>query len=171
MTADSRREVRFFVSYAQKNQSLANNFRQKFDDQIEPSKSYKFTLWQDIEILPGQDWRGGIEKALRECDLGLLLITPSFLSSRFVRDVELPVFLGVDEGGGGATSKPFIPVLLSEINLDLHDLGGLEKSQIYSYPTKSGRKSFNRCNGSQRDAFVERLHALIEKRLDRMFRG
>jgi hypothetical protein len=165
MTADSRREVRFFVSYAQNNLSLALKFKQKFEDQLRPSRAYSFSLWQDVEILPGQYWKKEINDSLTACDLGLLLITPSFLSSSFIKAVELPAFVGVD------APKPFIPVLLSDINIKRHDLAGLDNNQIYAYKSNGGaRKSFGKCNGSQRDSFVEVLHELIESRLDKLYK-
>lgn len=171
MTADNRREVRFFVSYAQKNQSLAAKFRDRLDDQLKPSKTYRFLAWQDIEILPGLEWKAEIGDALKKCDIGLLLITPSFLSSSFIREYELPAFVGGESGAGPEDGrKPFIPVLLSDVNDERHDLAGLKKTQIYAYKATNGhRKSFHNCNGSQREAFVAQLHERIESRLDRLF--
>lgn len=45
--------------------------------------------WQDRRIEPGSDWFAEIEKAMKECEIAVLLVSSDFLASRFVQEVEL----------------------------------------------------------------------------------
>lgn len=47
--------------------------------------------WQDREIRPGDEWNKAIRDALEQCQMALLLVSPEFLTSRFIQDQELPV--------------------------------------------------------------------------------
>jgi len=47
-------------------------------------------LWSDTQINVGADWMGEIEAALSRAKFALLIVTPSFLSSRFIWDQEMP---------------------------------------------------------------------------------
>jgi TIR domain len=49
--------------------------------------------WSDRQIVPGEEWRTGIEIALEEADVVLLLVSADFLASDFIQDVELPRIL------------------------------------------------------------------------------
>ena len=46
-------------------------------------------IWQDREIMPGDEWYEAIQDAMNSCNLALLLISADFLTSRFIRDKEL----------------------------------------------------------------------------------
>ena len=163
MPEHSRTKVRFFMSYAHENAQLAGRFKNLILEQMGPSKSYDYEIWQDDEqLLPGVNWAEGIRDALKECDLGLLLISPSFLNSKFITYHELPEFVG-------GNAKACIPVMLGPINLRRHDLKGLKTAQIFRYKTSNGQyKNLSDCNPRQRGQFCEQLFDKIENRLDRL---
>lgn len=160
----ARKEVKFFFSYSHLNYQAAEKFKELILQQFGPSKVYEYVLWRDDNILPGENWRRSIENALKDCDLGLLLVSPSFLNSKFVSEVELPNFVGDKK-------KAFVPVLLSNVNFRRHDLKGLETSQIFRYRNSKNRlKSFTDCSTTaQKEKFCEKLHDEIEDRLDTIF--
>ena len=120
----AKRNVSIFVSYAQSNKFLASSFIEKYVEQIRPSKKYQYNLWQDTGILVGENWHHEIQKALIECDLGIMLLSASFLGSSYIGESELPNFIGLH-------SKPVIPLLLQPIDFDRHDLKGIEENQIF----------------------------------------
>ena len=80
-----KQPVIFFVSYARENKQLADIFLSLFEEQIGASKRYDYKKWQDHKILPGENWHEEIQKAIIKCDFGLLLISPSFLGSAYIR--------------------------------------------------------------------------------------
>ena len=151
------------MSYAHENSQLAGRFKHLILEQMGPSKGYDYDIWQDEEqLLPGVKWAEGIRDALKDCDLGLLLISPSFLNSKFITDHELPAFVGNQ-------AKACIPVMLGPINLKRHDLKGLETAQIFRFKTSTGQhKNLSDCNPMQRRKFCEQLFDQIEARLDKV---
>lgn len=60
----------------------------------------KIDLWSDERILPGGRWKGEIDKAMAQSELAILLITPSFLTSNFILDVEVPELLRRHKAAG-----------------------------------------------------------------------
>ena len=46
--------------------------------------------WSDQRIKTGQRWKEEIEKALRQADIAILLVSTDFLASDFIRNNELP---------------------------------------------------------------------------------
>ncbi len=129
---------------------------------LAPSKKYSFEFWQDHAILPGEAWANEIGNALKECTLGILLVSPSFLGSDFITQEELPKFIG-------ESSKPVIPIMLRKVNLKLHDLKGLGEKQIFRLKAgPDNYRSYAQCGTSQRNDFVYDLHEKVESRLDKV---
>lgn len=56
-------------------------------------------VWDDHMIGPGSDWEVVIAKAMDTCSGALLLVSPAFLESKFVRTEELPVLLSGAKAG------------------------------------------------------------------------
>ena len=50
-------------------------------------------IWDDTKIEVGSEWQHEIEHALDTCKVAILLISPSFLASKFIVDQELPRIL------------------------------------------------------------------------------
>lgn len=154
-----KKKVNFFVSYAHKNKSLANSFLDKLNDALTPSKRYEYSLWKDTHIVIGDDWHDSIIQARDTCDFGLLLISQSFLSSKFIIKNELPVFTkGI---------KPAIPVMLGPIDFENHDLKGLEKKQIFmlDYEGFKEPRSYYECKPLRRETFILELFREIENKI------
>jgi hypothetical protein len=49
--------------------------------------------WQDRRIEAGDEWNTSIQDAMNECDLALLLVSPDYIASRFIREEEQPKLL------------------------------------------------------------------------------
>lgn len=50
-------------------------------------------VWNDDNIVAGEDWEGEILKNLHSSDIAILLISPDFLASDFINDFEIPKML------------------------------------------------------------------------------
>jgi len=158
-----KKKITVFVSYARANRDLATRFLKKFKEQAAPSRQYQYLFWRDNDILVGERWHEEIQVALAQCDVGLVLISPAFLGSQYIQDHELPKFL---KSGG----MPVIPVLLQPIDLDRHDLKGLQRTQIFRLdrPRFASPKAYGECSGTQRDQFALELFRQVEARLDKV---
>ena len=158
-----KKKITVFVSYARANRDLATRFLKKFKEQAAPSRQYQYVFWRDNDILVGEKWHEEVQVALAQCDMGLVLISPAFLGSQYIQDHELPKFL---KSGG----MPVIPVLLQPIDLDRHDLKGLQRTQIFRLdrPRFASPKAYGECSGTQRDQFALELFRQVEARLDKV---
>jgi len=155
-----KQKIKFFVSYAHKNDDLARNFLDKLADVLKPSRLYEYSLWKDNAIVVGSDWKDQILEARNTCDLGLLLVSPAFLSSTFICESELSHFVG------SARARSF-PVMLWPIDLERHDLRGLEVLQIFRYkgPKFSEPRAYGDCKSRAREAFALEAFRAIEAAL------
>ncbi len=130
----------------------------------EPAAKYHYVFWQDSGILPGENWKNEIQQMLEKCSLGLLLISPAFLGSKFIEQEELPKLLG-------HRTKAIIPVMVKMVNLKRHNLKGIEEYQIFRLKTEGSKnlKSFAQCGTSQRSDFIYELFDQVEARLDKIY--
>lgn len=160
-----KKKVELFVSYARANKSLARNFLSRYGEQTAASSRYEYVFWRDSDILVGEAWHEAIGRALDRCHLGLLLVSPAFLGSRYISEHELPRFVG-------SALRPLVPVMLQPVDLERHDLKGLERHQIFRFEGERFRhpKAYGDCAGSQRDRFVQALFRQVEHKLDRLFK-
>ena len=157
-----RKRIKFFVSYAHGNQQLAVNFVFRLNEVLLPSKRYDYRCWMDTGLVVGEEWEAQIFDAMDKCDLGILLVSPTFLGSKFIGEQELPYLLD--------NKKPVIPVMLQSVNFDLHDLKGLDKLQIFRYKGKrfTEPRSYSECKSSARIDFINALFEQIESKLSLM---
>ena len=155
-----KQKIQYFVSYAHRNSSLTQNFIERLDDVLAPSKQFEYLRWQDTNLIIGDEWRAQIFEAIENCEFGLLLISPAFLASSFITESELPKFVSGE--------KASVPVMLQPVDFDRHDLKGLEKRQIFRFaPKESGNpKAYSECRSHRRDAFVLELFRQIERKLE-----
>ncbi len=56
-------------------------------------------IWDDGEIRVGQEWRRVIKQNLESARAAILLVSPAFLNSVFIQEVELPALLSQAEEG------------------------------------------------------------------------
>lgn len=80
------KQLRLFLSYSHNDQEL----KKEFDKQlIALKRSYNVSIWQDKNIGGGSEWDENIKKELATADIILLLISPDFIASDYIWDVEL----------------------------------------------------------------------------------
>ena len=87
---------RVFISYSHKDEE----FLQAFRVHLKPWEDKNLLeLWSDKKIELSQDWHQEIQDALESTAAAVLLISPDFLASDYIRDHELPLLLrGCEEG-------------------------------------------------------------------------
>ena len=162
--ANERRTVKFFVSYAHDDGKEVERFLKELNTQLGPSARYRYELWGDWRILIGADWRETIAPAIAECDFGLLLVSPCFLNSAFIREHELPAL--------ATGAKPILPVGLVPVS-PRHNRLGLEERQIFFHRSSlsaEGRTFADCTTDKLRREFATELFGRLEDRLDDWFR-
>ncbi|GGW75548.1 toll/interleukin-1 receptor domain-containing protein [Alteromonas halophila] len=157
----SKKQISVFVSYAHRNKKLAVEFLDLLEELLLPSRHYQFDLWFDNYIDVGEKWREQILDSLEKADIGLLLVSPAFLASPFISESELPAFIGEN-------AKPMLPVMLSKIDFEKHDLKGLGEYQLYRYEDKklSAPRAYSELKKKRREQFAWEVFQLIHKKLD-----
>ena len=149
-----KKEVKIFVSYAHRNEESVKTFTDEFREYIRPSKKYNYTIWHDEKLICGEKWNEAIMKEVNECDLGLLMLSASFLNSKYISENELPALL---------KNKLVFPIMIQNVDFSRHDLKGIEKIQVYSLKGKPywplGRK--------QQAKFIEGAFVKMEELLNK----
>lgn len=155
-----KKVIRYFISYAHDDDKIKNDLCSRLGKLFEVDPDYVYEEWHDGLILPGDKWREQIERAINNCHFGLLLVSCSFLASKFITSNELPAFvpqgLSTPEQG-----KRAIPVAIEPLLFDgSMDLKGLQDLQIFH---DSDRKTFGERAGIKKNEFVRQLFQKIRQ--------
>jgi hypothetical protein len=106
---------RVFISYSHKDHKLFDELNKML---VPVLKERRIEIWTDKMILPGQLWQAEIEKALASAKAAILLVSPDYLHSDFIRKHELSPLLDAAREKGchilWINSKP-APVDTTEI--------------------------------------------------------
>ena len=87
---------RVFISYSHQDEA----FLQAFRVHLKPWEDRKLLdIWSDRDIETSQDWHQTIQDAIQETAVAVLLISPDFLASDYIRQHELPDLLRAREEG------------------------------------------------------------------------
>jgi hypothetical protein len=79
-------KVKVFTSYARKDAEL----KEELDVHLAMVKrDPNVEIWSDEDIEVGSEWNDSIKTNLKEADIILLLISPRFLASSYIFDVEI----------------------------------------------------------------------------------
>lgn len=145
--------LKLFVSYAHKDKALADRLLDSLRDHLQCCTQSDCQIWIDKVILCGDRWDDKIRQALATADLGLLLVSPAFSCSRYIKDVELPSLL----------EKGCLPVGMALMNLQTQLDPALRAQQVFRYQARrSGPLFFSQCvTAAQREAFIFELYQQI----------
>ncbi len=76
-----------FISYAHEDLDLVTDFRKHL---AEVERGYDLPFWADDSILAGHDWNDRIAAAIADAHVFLLMLSPSFFNSSYIRTTEIP---------------------------------------------------------------------------------
>ena len=159
--------IRYFVSYASKDKRLAGDLMDRLEENLKASAKYRYQPWADWQIVAGDDWHTSIQKAIQDCQFGILMISLPFVNSGYIDRYELPNFVASQPDEAVALRKA-IPVGLKVVDFQKHDIKGLQKLQIFR--DENGR-FYSLCRGNIKDKFALELFKQIEQALERHFMG
>jgi mRNA-degrading endonuclease RelE of RelBE toxin-antitoxin system len=86
-----------FVSYSHEDKEWLDKIR-LYLSALEQEGLIQF--WDDAQLEAGEDWQAQIGKVLESASASVLLVSQTFLSSKFIREVELPKLFELAEKEG-----------------------------------------------------------------------
>ncbi|MEQ8276779.1 MAG: toll/interleukin-1 receptor domain-containing protein [Deltaproteobacteria bacterium] len=101
--------ARIFVSYSHQDRAWKSRVVSYID-------AADLDTWDDDDIEVGADWFGRIRGAIGAADAAVLLISPDFLRSKFVREHEMPRLLGERSNRG----MKIFPIIVRPSPLEPH---------------------------------------------------
>ena len=109
--AAGKRLPELFYSYAHEDERHLNQLQKHLNVLV---TDRLMSHWYDRDIPPGDEWDRKIDERIRSADIILLIVSPSFLASEYIREKELKIALERREAGEALV----IPVILEKC-LDL----------------------------------------------------
>jgi len=94
---DQKYKAQIFISYSHLDEICKDKLEKKLDVL---QRQGNYDVWTDREIGEGDKWLPAIEEKLNSCDVAILLISDNFLTSDFIMDKEVPLFLNRREKHG-----------------------------------------------------------------------
>jgi len=104
-------KINLFISYSHKEKE---QYIPKLLNYVNEQNCSKIDIWYDEKISPGNEWDDAIKDKLNNADVVLLLLSQSFLMSKYVRDNELEVAIKRHKSGACRV----IPIFIRKCFLD-----------------------------------------------------
>ena len=115
--------VNIFISYAHKDEK----FKEELIEHLAPLQRQELIeTWNDREITPGEVWDEQIKAAIENAEIILLLISPSFMASNYINDIEIRKALDRNRRG----EAKLVPIIIRPT--DFYDF---EISKFQALPT------------------------------------
>lgn len=83
--------MRIFISYSHNDEAIKDRLVKHL--RVLQFENIVQDVWDDSRIAAGADWRANISDAMMSADVGVLLISVDFLTSRYIREQEVPELL------------------------------------------------------------------------------
>jgi hypothetical protein len=145
-----------FLSWAHADRAAKDSLVNALVVNLQILRDVEIVWWEDAHLVIGDTWRREILARVEECDYAVLLVSPAFLASEFIRDVELPAFVGP------SAVKGALPVLLKPVPLDgSREFHGIDRHQLFSLDSKA----FTQTGGARREQFAQALATAIRRRV------
>ncbi len=78
--------IEVFFSYAHEDEDLMNDVRQQL---IIFEREGQILKWYDRMIPAGEEWESHIDRRIRQAQIILLFVSPSFIESKYCYDIEV----------------------------------------------------------------------------------
>lgn len=147
-----------FVSYSHKDEKLLKRLL-PYLEQLQRDELAE--IWVDTKLQGGDRWRDEIEQALDHAIAVALLISQSFLNSKFVRDEELPrIFRRQSEGALVVLPVFLSPSTVTSTTIRFRDSEGIERGAALANLQDLGTpdKTLKELSSTERDRRFLELH-------------
>ena len=102
---ESKASTSLFISYSKHDKDFADTLQRRLKPLVRQGKVETF---YDQDLLAGADFDAEIKRRLGEADIILLLVSPDFLATDYIMDVEVPLARQRYEAGQAS----MIPIIL-----------------------------------------------------------
>src|SRR5437763_4931820 len=123
MSPEPHNSVEVFYSYAHEDEKLRDELKKHLSNL---KRQGVITDWYDRDISAGKEWNEEIERHLNSAKVILLLISPDFMNSDYINEVEVTRAMERHESGEARV----IPVILRPV-----DWEGAPFSKLQALPT------------------------------------
>lgn len=114
--------LRVFLSYSHKDEA----YKEELDKHLSALKeSNRIKVWNDGMISGGAEWDETIKSELKAADIILLLISPDFMASKYIKEVEMKAAIERHE----RKEVKVIPIFLRKC-----DFKGMSFDKLQGYP-------------------------------------
>lgn len=126
MTFTGKKEpVKLFVSYAHKDEAFKDELLEHLSGL---QRQGIIQHWTDRAILPGEKWDETIKRNLKEAQVILFLVSPSFMASGYIQDIEIKTVIEQSNAPNNQVTIVPVPVRPCDISsLPLKDFQGGSK--------------------------------------------
>lgn len=152
------KQVKIFLSWCHLDRAYQKALLRHLMPALARLVGLEIEWWQDSHLTCGERLMPGVLDRIDEADFGLLLVSPKYLASEFIRTHELPRFVG------DSADKAALPVQLTSFpsyNNSEFDLAGLDKLIVFNRDDKS----FAEATGVRREKFANELAVSIQRRV------
>jgi TIR domain len=128
---------KIFISYSHKDEA----FKDELDIMLAGLNRRSIVdVWHDRRIEAGAEWMQEITRAMNECRMAVLLVSPDFIASRFIQEEELSHLLQRRKAEGLRVIPIIVRHCLWQYEPVLHDLQVLPKdaTPVISFAKESG---------------------------------
>jgi hypothetical protein len=115
-----------FLSYSHEDHRLFTGFRPHL---AALRRGFGLDIWTDHRIEAGTSWEGRVEAAIKAAQVFVLLISPAFIASDYVNDMEIPAIREQRRSAGALV----LPVVLKRCSWQM------VAAALQAAPTENGR--------------------------------
>src|SRR2546421_13084449 len=119
MVSSSSTRTKVFISYSHRDVRYLN---QLIEHIAYYERNNLIEVWDDNKITAGAQWREEIKRAIEYTKVAVLLISPSFLASKFIAENELPPLLHA----AGKEGAIILPVIVRPSNFEDTELANFQ---------------------------------------------
>ena len=149
--------VKVFTSWSHEDRGLKDKLLPRLTSHLDLLSGVRIELWDDTQLQIGEDFTDTITDKITRCDYGLLLLSQHYLNSDFIRDHELPRFVGPEADKGA------LPVALRPLPFDgSRDLRGIERRVVFQH---RGKAFLELRTDNERNTFASELATQIRSRV------
>ncbi|NJD02075.1 MAG: toll/interleukin-1 receptor domain-containing protein [Ruminiclostridium sp.] len=140
--------VKIFFSYSRKDYDWFEILRKTIIKLVGEKVS---EIWSDEDIIPGESWEGSLERFISKSDIFILLLSPNYFSSMYIKDSEIPEILNQK----ALRDVLIIPVNIKDVDLINSPFNSYDYNlKPLSEMTNEERLTFYKAVGNEVNLFI-----------------